>query len=82
MTKTVKLNHLVFSQKSKASILYLQLCSRKTLMIGTLQLIEKLDVSWALLLMAETKECLERICRDEKGVNKEVQAACFFLLSN
>ena len=47
-------------------------------MIVTLQLTEELDVSWALLVMAETKECLERICKDEKGVNKEVQAACFF----
>ena len=47
-------------------------------MIVTLQLTEELDVSWALLVMAETKECLEHICKDEKGVNKEVQAACFF----
>ena len=47
-------------------------------MIVTLQLTEELDVSWALLVMAETKECLERICKDEKGVNKEVQAACLF----
>ena len=51
-------------------------------MIVTLQLTEELEVSWALLVMAETKECLERICKDEKGVSKEVQAACFFLLSN
>ena len=47
-------------------------------MIVTLQLTEELDVSWALLVMAETKECLEHICKDEKVVNKEVQAACFF----
>ena len=45
------------------------------LMIDTLQT-EELDVSRALL--AETKESLERICKDESGVNNEVQAACSF----
>ena len=28
--------------------------------------------------MAETKECLERIHKNESGVNNEVQAACSF----
>ena len=52
------------------------------IMIVTLQLIEKLNISWAFLVMAETKECLERIRKDEKGVNTEIQAECFFLLSS
>ena len=47
------------------------------LMIDTLQT-EELDVSAALLVMAETKESLEHICKDESGVNNEVQAACSF----
>ena len=47
------------------------------LMIDTLQT-EELDVSGALLVMAETKESLERIRKDESGVNNEVQAACSF----
>ena len=46
-------------------------------MIDTLQT-EELDVSGALLVMAETKESLERIRKDESGVNNEVQAACSF----
>ena len=47
------------------------------LMIDTLQT-EELDVIGALLVMAETKESLERIRKDESGVNNEVQAACSF----
>ena len=46
------------------------------LMIDTLQ--TEWDVSGALLVMAETKESLERIHKDEIGVNNEVQAACSF----
>ena len=47
------------------------------LMIDTLQT-EELDVSGALLVMAETKERLERIRKDESGANNEVQAVCSF----
>ena len=47
------------------------------LMIDTLQT-EELDVSGALLVMAETKESLECIRKDESGVNNEIQAACSF----
>ena len=48
------------------------------LMIDTLQT-EELDVSGALLVMAGTKESLERIRKSESGVNNEVQAACSFV---
>ena len=37
-----------------------------------------MDVSGALLVMAEAKESLECIRKDESGVNNEVQAACSF----
>ena len=47
------------------------------LIIDTLKT-EELDVSGALLVMAETKESLERIRKDESGVNNEVQAAYSF----
>ena len=46
------------------------------LMIDTL--LTEWDVSGALLVMAETKEGLECIHKDEIGVNNEVQAACSF----
>ena len=39
---------------------------------------DELDISGALLVMAETKESLERIRMDDSGVNNEVQAACSF----
>ena len=83
LTKRVKLKQFGLLTKIKSfdsifAIMFLKnVMYKMQLMIDTLKT-EELDVSGALLVMAETKESLERIRKDESGVNNEVQAAYSF----
>ena len=68
----IKSFDFIFAIMFKKNVMY-----KMKLMIDTLQT-EELEVSGALLVMEETKESLERIRKDESGVNNEVQEAYSF----